>query len=373
MFRSHNNESNIATGALSSSTSPTRITVCLYMVNVTSLGIAKKQVKYLQDLKLLRTFKFHLKCSEYVDAKDRPTGTNDEESEYRHKPGALMNLVVNAAFVRWSNERPLENKELNAIIGAWMLDVNSATSRYLSTDFIVSDEKGNLMHCTARGNIAYNFLRLKEGAIYSVRNFTVQPNKDNFRVLRFAHFIIEMDEDTIVRWPAVKPNGFARYPFQLVEFDSLEPTNNIYLIGRALNRTTTTSKQRPVRESNAVRLQNEEETTLPPTLANIVGTLHTLELKSNSYYEHKNYRSFTYWRVVLEEALDESGSSGTLAVIGEPKAGVLVPLTITPSVKERHDSDGEESFVADSKIKGSDVGCSFRTGKRRRFMLDGSE
>ncbi|GKA78398.1 ATP-dependent DNA helicase PIF1-like protein [Tanacetum coccineum] len=132
---------------------------------------------------------------------------------------------------------------------------------------------------------------------------------------------------------------------------------------------------------------DEEETGLPPALANIVDTLYTLELKSNSYYEHANYESFTCWRVVLEEALDESGSSGTLAGIGEPKAGVLVPLTTTPSVstpskpgepkkaqsKECHDSDGEESFVADSKIKGSDVGCSSGMGKRRRLVLDGSE
>ncbi|GKC53808.1 reverse transcriptase domain-containing protein, partial [Tanacetum coccineum] len=131
-----------------------------------------------------------------------------------------------------------------------MWDVNSATGRYLSTDFIVSDEKGNFMHCTARGNIAHNFLRLKEGAIYSVKNFTVQPNKDDFRVLRFAHFILEMDGDTFVCRSAVKSNGFACYPFQLVEFDSLEPTNNKYLIGKDLNsavgyitnigRTTTT-------------------------------------------------------------------------------------------------------------------------------------
>nr|GEW89864.1 hypothetical protein [Tanacetum cinerariifolium] len=56
-------------------------------------------------------------------------------------------------------------------------------------------------------------------------------------------------------------------------------------------------------------LSCEEETGLPPALANIVGTLHTLELKSNSYCEHANYESFTCWRVVLEEALDESGSS----------------------------------------------------------------
>ncbi|GJT74048.1 ATP-dependent DNA helicase PIF1-like protein [Tanacetum coccineum] len=45
---------------------------------------------------------------------------------------------------------------------------------------------------------------------------------------------------------------------------------------------------------------DEEETGLPPVLANI--------------------------------ALDESGNFGTLAGIGEPKVGVLVPLTTTPSV-----------------------------------------
>ncbi|GKE50728.1 hypothetical protein Tco_1485884, partial [Tanacetum coccineum] len=92
--------------------------------------------------------------------------------------------------------------------------------------------------------------------------------------------------------------------------------------------------------------QDEEETGLPPT-------------------------------VVLEEALDESGSSETLAAAGGPKTGVFVPLTTTPSVttpskpgeqkqprnEERDDSDGEESFVADSKTKGSNVGCSFKGGK----------
>ncbi|GJT76864.1 reverse transcriptase domain-containing protein [Tanacetum coccineum] len=419
-----------------------------------------------------------------------------------------------------SNSEPLMLDQLElGVTGTIMVmicrmwDVNSATGRYLSTKFIVSDEKGNLMHCTTRGNIAHNFLRLKEGAIYSVKNFTVQPNKDDFRVLRFAHFIVEMDVDTIVRRSAVKPDGFARYPFQLVEFDSLEPTNNKYLIGKALNRTTTMrsgsktldfhlannrlcpfsvrvtlwsglgemliekrtrhvglylvvltdlsvklcnnrlylsstsstmivddeqipvlkqfksddsieiakellladstgakagtfenllmwtrltrSERRGGRITHHVVVRNvrraistasmavfgvthatvlwttlylglcldgyrmtlrstvccmfgrepqravvkcsagsidEEEMGLPSALANIVGTFHTLELKSNLYYEHANYESFTCWRVVLEEALDESGSSGTLAGIGEPKAGVLVPLTTTPSV-----------------------------------------
>ncbi|GKE93265.1 replication protein A 70 kDa DNA-binding subunit C-like protein, partial [Tanacetum coccineum] len=111
-----------------------------------------------------------------------------------------------------------------------MWDVNSSTGRYLITDFIVSDKEGYLMHCTARGNIAHNFLLLKERAIYSVSNFSVQPNKEDFRVMRFADFMLEFDGDTRVRKSFVKSEGFNRYPFQFVEIDNLEPTNNKYLI-----------------------------------------------------------------------------------------------------------------------------------------------
>ncbi|GKC16451.1 reverse transcriptase domain-containing protein [Tanacetum coccineum] len=111
-----------------------------------------------------------------------------------------------------------------------MWDVNAATGRYLSTNFIVSDTKSNLIHCIARGNIAYNFLRLKEGVVYSVKNFTVLPNKDEFRVMRYADFMLEFDGDTTVQKSFVKSDGFTGYPFQLVEINALEPTNDKYLI-----------------------------------------------------------------------------------------------------------------------------------------------
>ncbi|GJZ86190.1 ATP-dependent DNA helicase PIF1-like protein [Tanacetum coccineum] len=410
-----------------------------------------------------------------------------------------------------------------------MWDVNSAIGRYLSMDFIISDEKGNLMHCIACGNIAHNFLRLKKGAIYSVKNFTMQPNKDDFCVLRFAHFIVEMDRDTVVRKSYVRPDGFACYPFQLVEFDSLEPTNNKYLIdaiGYVTNvgMTTTTrsgSKTLDFHLANnrgqsvrvtlwgglgemliekrtrrvglypivltamSVKLYNNR-LYLSSTLSTMIvddeqipvlkqlksddsgiqlakellsadstgakaGTLENLLMidkiktkrgwnypscggekckKGNLDRKHGRfwcdschssvdypvlrYRlelevsddtaqtvvvmfdemartvdeeetglplAFTCWIVVKEEALDESGSSGTLAAAGDPKTDVFVPLTTTPSVttpsklgehkkprsKECHDSDGEESFMADSKTKGSDVGCSFEAEKRRRL------
>ncbi|GJV17809.1 replication protein A 70 kDa DNA-binding subunit C-like protein [Tanacetum coccineum] len=78
-----------------------------------------------------------------------------------------------------------------------MWDVNSATGRYLSTDFIVSD---------------------------------IKVNKEEFRVMRYADFMLEFDGDTTIWKSSVKSEGFNRYPFQFVEIDDLEPTNNRFLV-----------------------------------------------------------------------------------------------------------------------------------------------
>ncbi|GKB93521.1 reverse transcriptase domain-containing protein [Tanacetum coccineum] len=462
-----------------------------------------------------------------------------------------------------------------------MWDVNAATSRYHNTEFIVSNTKGNLMHCTARGNIAHNFLQLKEGAIFSVKNFTVLPNKDEFRVIRFDNFMLKFVGDTTVRKSFVKSDGFTRYPFQLVEIHALEPTNNKYLIDVAgyvtnVGRTTQTrtgsktldfylancrvtlwgglvdlliekrtrhvglypvvitdvsvklynnrlylsstsstlivdyekipmlkrlktddsgveltkdilstdntapkdgilenllmsarnwkydsstffcevnidklrtkkgwnypscgeekckkgnldhkegrfwcdscnnSVEYPViryrieleisndtaevvvvmfdetatsllkcsassildseeqeyfsapynltKTFTDLRLQDEESHSgLPPALANIVGTGHTLELKSYTYYEHGTYESFTCWKVVISEDVEEDASSGMVAVNDASKAPALKRLNKTPSVatpsksgeekkqrrEELEDSDAEGSFIAD--------------------------
>ncbi|GKE34200.1 hypothetical protein Tco_1453522, partial [Tanacetum coccineum] len=56
------------------------------------------------------------------------------------------------------------------VMSCRMWDVNAATCRYLSIDFIVFDTK--------------------------VKNFIVLPNEDEFRVMRFADFMLEFDGDT---------------------------------------------------------------------------------------------------------------------------------------------------------------------------------
>ncbi|GKA65300.1 retrovirus-related pol polyprotein from transposon TNT 1-94 [Tanacetum coccineum] len=60
-----------------------------------------------------------------------------------------------------------------------MWDVHAATRRYLSTDLIVSDAK----------------------------NFTVVPNKDKFRVMRFAELMLEFDGETTVQKSFVKSDA----------------------------------------------------------------------------------------------------------------------------------------------------------------------
>ncbi|GJV06195.1 replication protein A 70 kDa DNA-binding subunit C-like protein [Tanacetum coccineum] len=75
-----------------------------------------------------------------------------------------------------------------------MWDVSAVTGRYLSTDFIVSDAK------------------------------------EEYRILKNDTFMLEFDGSTTIRKAFVKVEGFVRYHFQLVDFDSIEPTNNKYLI-----------------------------------------------------------------------------------------------------------------------------------------------
>ncbi|GJY99326.1 ATP-dependent DNA helicase PIF1-like protein [Tanacetum coccineum] len=119
-------------------------------------------------------------------------------------------------------------------------DVYAAMGRYLSTDFVVCDSKlrfmlraVTLMHATVRNSIAHNFMKLKECGIYSVKIFAIQPNKDEFRVLKNATFMLELDGSTTIRKVFVKPDGFIRFPFEMVDFEHLETTNNKYLIDAA--------------------------------------------------------------------------------------------------------------------------------------------
>ncbi|GKC73472.1 ATP-dependent DNA helicase PIF1-like protein [Tanacetum coccineum] len=375
-----------------------------------------------------------------------------------------------------------------------MWDVYAATGRYLSTDFVVCDSKGSTMHATARGTIVHNFLKLKEGGIYSVKNFVVQPNKDEFRVIKNATFMLELDGATSIQKVFVKPDGFIRFPFQFVDFDHLETINNKYLIDAAgrlyLSSTSstlilddeeipevkqlkadssgaefnkeilpigcseakfgtlenslllihhealTTSNTFPVGylplygehrqcqdqewlefsilrryrlelevlddtaevvvvmfNETATSLvkctadsmveyedqQGDEHSPLPQALTNIVGTSHTLEFKSQTYYKHMTYESFTCWRIVTAERMGESGGSsmaGGSRTSETPKFKWLLrhPSVTTPSKvdegKKQKRGDAKASFVAETQAASRVGGSRLDKRKNKRHVVD---
>ncbi|KAL6524715.1 Replication factor A protein 1 [Orobanche hederae] len=105
-------------------------------------------------------------------------------------------------------------------------DINAPNGCYISTDFIVSDAKGGVMHCTAKTAVSHNFIKLKEGSIYSVRNFQVQNKENEYRILKNERFKLEFDGATIVREVYVSNSGFVRYPFQFVDIPDLALTSS---------------------------------------------------------------------------------------------------------------------------------------------------
>nr|GEU71805.1 hypothetical protein [Tanacetum cinerariifolium] len=100
-------------------------------------------------------------------------------------------------------------------------DVCTVTGRYLSTDMVVFDALGNAIHCSARYNVAHNFIKLKEGIIYCIKNFVVHPNKEEYRIRKDDAFMMEFNGATSARKYLAKAVGFVRHPFQLVKLDSM--------------------------------------------------------------------------------------------------------------------------------------------------------
>ncbi|GJT14440.1 retrovirus-related pol polyprotein from transposon TNT 1-94 [Tanacetum coccineum] len=98
-----------------------------------------------------------------------------------------------------------------------------------------STSKGNMIHCTAKATISHNFLRLKEGRIFLIKNFAVRPNKDEFWVFRHDMFMLEFDRSTTIRKVSANSVGFVRYTFQLVDFDDIDLINNKYMIANKLS------------------------------------------------------------------------------------------------------------------------------------------
>nr|GFA40719.1 hypothetical protein [Tanacetum cinerariifolium] len=93
---------------------------------------------------------------------------------------------------------------------------------------------------------------------------------------------------------------------------------------------------------------------LPLALANIIGTTHTLEMKSHTYYKHGTFESFTCWRIAPEEVVDVDSESSNMH-------------TSTEELKDSNDEvtgdmddggvDGKKSSLTDKR-------------KKKRYIVD---
>ncbi|GKE47982.1 nucleic acid-binding, OB-fold protein, partial [Tanacetum coccineum] len=110
----------------------------------------------------------------------------------------------------------------------------------------------------------------------------------------------------------------------------------------------------------------DDTSALPVALANIIGTTHTLELKSHTYYEHGNFKSFNCWNLIPLEIVVESAGSSTIDVVPDTpqssgkrlckQPSVATPLKPcegkTPISQELEDSDADSLPVqAEGKKK----------------------
>nr|GEX25481.1 hypothetical protein [Tanacetum cinerariifolium] len=83
-----------------------------------------------------------------------------------------------------------------------------------------------------------------------------------------------------------------------------------------------------------------DQSNLPLALANLIGTSHTLEIKSQTYYEYGTFKSFTCWTIVPTKVVAESASSSTLDVASATKSPKL--KSVTRDLIEIEDSESED-------------------------------
>nr|GEU89337.1 hypothetical protein [Tanacetum cinerariifolium] len=116
------------------------------------------------------------------------------------KAGTIADFESNhAMYAKAPNNKAMKTAiESKQVMSPKKWDVSAIIGRYLSTDFVVSDAK------------------------------------EEYRILKNDTIMLEFDGLTTIRKAFVNAEGFFKYPFELVDFDSIKPTNNKYLIGELL-------------------------------------------------------------------------------------------------------------------------------------------
>nr|GEV19731.1 hypothetical protein [Tanacetum cinerariifolium] len=288
--------------------------------------------------------------------------------------------------------------------------------RYRISMLPLADISAPTLLCLTQGSIAHNLLRLKEGSVYLVKNFTVVPNKDEFHVIRFTDVMLEFKGETTTRKAFLKSKGFTHYPFQFAEIDELEPTKNKYLIdvvGYVTNvcritQTRTSSKTLDFYMANCRGQQIKA--TMWGGLSEILiekrthhvglGVALTKEILSvdNTTPKVGTLENLLMYKVQLEISDEttevvvvmfdetvtvllncspssilksedvEDGASSTTAAANDASKALELKTLKNIQREELEDSNAEASFVADNQPKEGDVACSSNTRQRKRLF-----
>ncbi|GKC67494.1 DNA helicase PIF1, ATP-dependent [Tanacetum coccineum] len=274
---------------------------------------------------------------------------------------------------------------------------------------------GNMIHCSEKSNVAHNFLRMKEGGIYVVKNFVVVPNKDEFRIFKQDLFMLDSsstviyDDDDIPCLQELKADS-----------SFVEPTKAVLAVGSSLPKEGTLenlliwARNRQNNLPSTVRYRLEvvvaddtahtvvvmfndtvtelikcsaeslmvtddegadayDDSNFPTTIRNLIGTTHVLEIKSHTYYEYGSFESFTCWKINPSESVEDAASSSTPTLTADEASPSFKSLAKHPTVKtpskpneekkkRLEDSDEEEvSAPVDNKKK------------KKRYIEDDSE
>ncbi|KAK9050299.1 hypothetical protein SSX86_007279 [Deinandra increscens subsp. villosa] len=228
-------------------------------------------------------------------------------------------------------------------------DCNSVTGRYMSTDYIFSDNDGHCIHATARSNIAHYFVdKLVEGGVYVLKNFSVQTNRSEYRILKDSRFMIELQGSTVVRKVPGVHEGFVRYPFSLVELEDLQVTGNKYfvdVIGYVLS-VGSIIKQASGRETLEFQLHNERGRFVPVTLWGKLGDalLQQKQKKTDPYAVILTSMSVKYYL----GGLTMSSSSSTLILDSNsiPLVGKMNASLRHADLRQAPQAVGEQSHKA---------------------------
>ncbi|GJY91159.1 replication protein A 70 kDa DNA-binding subunit C-like protein [Tanacetum coccineum] len=126
----------------------------------------------------------------------------------------------------------------------------------------------------------------------------------------------------------------------------------------------------------------EDDSELHTLIRNIIGTIHTMEIKSHTYYEHPTYESFNCWRLNLIELANEGTTSNDQLIWADALESSFKWLTKHPTMstpskpnetmsKKRSELDDSDTDDASTSVVGShDMNAKDSRNKKKKKHFD---